>query len=351
MKITDIDVNFAAQEFDTPDVVFYDAKTSPFAVYGVRYDGKCYRRMPETAARNVNEYIDALSRNTSGGRVRFRTDSPYLVIWCAVERVCDLPHMTRAGIAGFSVYVDGVYCATTHVPPIEQVLKDKGYRALIRFSDARTRDITIYMPLYNGVDELYLGLARSAVVEEGGRYTRSQPILLYGSSITQGGCVSRPGNSYDAIVARRFDSDYINLGFSGSCKAEPSMTDYLVTLDCSVFIYDYDHNCWNADHLQQTHYPLYRRFRDTHPETPIIFMSKPDYHADSPDEARRRRIVRATWRRACREGDQNVYYIDGAKLFGRDGDCCTTDSCHPNDLGFYRMAEHVTAVLKKIWKA
>lgn len=203
-------------------------------------------------------------------------------------------------------------------------------------------DYTINFPLYDGVKELYIALKKGAVILEPTPYSHSVPVVYYGSSITQGGCASRPGNSYEAIISRRLDVDYRNLGFSGSGKAEDLMAQYLADLEMSIFVCDYDYNAPDVEYLEKTHLPLYRAVRSKQPNVPIIFVSAPDILMDPETFVPRREVIRRTYTIALEEGDRNVYFIDGAELFdGDDWDSCTVDGCHPNDLGFYRMAMRI----------
>ncbi|MBO5653197.1 MAG: hypothetical protein J6S44_03180, partial [Clostridia bacterium] len=145
---------------------------------------------------------------------------------------------------------------------------------------------------------------------------------------------------YQSMISRRFDLDFINLGFSGSARGEDIMVDYLTTFEPSVFVCDYDHNAPTVEHLENTHYRLYSRYRAVRPNTPIIFVTKPDFDNNPEENSRRRAVVRATYDRALAEGDKNVRFIDGETLFGdSDRSACTVDGCHPNDIGFWRMAQ------------
>lgn len=142
------------------------------------------------------------------------------------------------------------------------------------------------------------------------------------------------------------DCDYINLGFSGSARGEQLIADYIAGLDMSVFVCDYDHNTPNPKHLSNTHMKLYETVRKANPELPVIFVSKPDFENGEEESIQRRSIVFNTYMQALGKGDKNVYYIDGKSLFGSQGrDSCTVDSCHPNDLGFMRMAEIIGAAV------
>jgi len=124
----------------------------------------------------------------------------------------------------------------------------------------------------------------------------------------------------------------------------------------SAFVLDYDHNAPTPEHLQNTHYPFYKAVREQQPELPILMMSKPDFDSDYTEAAMeenriRRDIVKATYEKALSEGDKKVWFLDGQTLFGdTDRDSCTADGCHPNDLGFYRMAERVLPYLREMLK-
>jgi lysophospholipase L1-like esterase len=172
-------------------------------------------------------------------------------------------------------------------------------------------------------------------------------LLSYGSSITQGGCASHAGNDYVSMLSRWLHFDYINLGFSGNAKAEQKMAEYIASLDMQAFVYDYDHNAPSLEHLQATHAPMYEIIRQKHPNMPILIMSKPDFQYACEGNAKRRAIIYATYEKPQARGD-NVAFIDGETLFGEDWDMCTVDRCHPNDLGFYKMAQRVAPVLEKM---
>ena len=205
----------------------------------------------------------------------------------------------------------------------------------------------IYFPLYNGVKSLYIGLKEGCVLEAPRGYQKDGYVLFYGSSITQGGCASRPGNDYVAHLSRWLDTDVVNLGFSGNGRGEPIMAEYMAGLNPSVYVLDYAYNSPAAE-LKERHFALYETLRAAHADTPILFITNPDIEYDS-EGLGRRVVVRETYLRAKRQGDKNIAFIDGEKLFGKcDRDACTVDTCHPNDLGFYRMAKTIYPVLKKM---
>jgi len=212
--------------------------------------------------------------------------------------------------------------------------------------DNELTDITINLPLYNGIKNLYIGLKDGSAIEAPMPYAIDKPMIYYGSSITQGGCASRPGNSYNSIISRWMDCDHINLGFSGNGKGEIFMAEYIAGLLMSAFVMDYDHNAPDADYLRATHEPFFKVIRAKQPDLPVIFMSMPNNDPYSASCVERRAIVKRTYENAIRAGDRRVYFIGGDSLFGeKDQDACTVDGSHPNDLGFMRMAETIYPVL------
>jgi hypothetical protein len=150
------------------------------------------------------------------------------------------------------------------------------------------------------------------------------------------------------MVSRLLNIDHINLGFSGNAKAEDTMIDYLASLDVSAFVCDYDHNAPNYDHLKATHWPLYERFRAANPDTPILFLTKPDIRPGQEENNRRRDLIRSNYEAALAAGDKHVGFIDGETFFaaGPLRYDCTVDGAHPNDIGFLRMALPVAESLR-----
>ena len=332
------------------DLVMYDTRMAPFKIYGlVDPSLKPFRRLPKDLADNVNYQVKILSTNTSGARVRFRTNSEYVAIKAVMPTITHFPHMPLTGSTGFDLYLykHGFYrYVQTFVPPIN--LTD-GFESVAHFGNRDEKDIIINFPLYNDVSDLYIGLQEDASLSEGSEYPFKKPILYYGSSITQGGCASRPGNCYQSIISRKFDIDFLNFGYSSGGCGEENMIEYLAQQDISMFIMDYDHNSPSAEHLAETHPRALQIIRKHQPELPVVMISKPDIHLDHCDHLKRRTIIYSTFANAVNSGDKNVYFIDGNSLFGGDGhDSCTVDGAHPNDLGFWRMADVIGQTVEHI---
>lgn len=350
MRIEEIDKNLKVEtSINKQDIVWLSPKEAPISIHGLceTEQDMPYHRLPQSVAKASNSGVEGLMWHTAGGRIRFATNSPYIAIKAVMKECGTMPHITKAGQSGFDLYryVSGKQVYVSTFMPIPGLTK--GYESCADVP-AEMNTYNINMPLYDGVVELYIGLSKDAEIQPAAPYAYEKPVLYYGSSITQGGCASRPGNAYQGFIERKFDTDYINLGFSGSARAEEAMCEYLASLDVSVFVCDYDHNAPTLEHLQKTHFPLYKTYRAAKPTTPIVFVSKPDFRGDR-NSIDRRAAIYETYRIAKESGDDNVYFIDGELLFaGEFRDSCTVDGCHPNDLGFYRMGQVIGETVGKL---
>ncbi len=346
--ITKHDKNFVINtSIDKDDIKFYDVESAPFKLYGVFRENGIYRRIPEQIAKSVSSGVAGLNMNAAGGRVRFKTDSTYVAIRAKMPSVARLSHFALTGSAGFDVYAvsDEGVLVKSFKPPYD--MKD-GYESVVDyFGRPKMREITVNFPLYSSVSELHIGLSDKATVCAPDPYAIEKPIVFYGSSITQGGCASRPGNAYEAMISRRFNANYINLGFAGNAMAEDAMAEYIKGLEMSVFVYDYDHNAPSTDHLEKTHERMFKIVREANPTLPIIMMPRP-HKSLLGDERSRFEIIKGTYENAVASGDKNVYLLDNATLLGFGGDDGLVDNCHPNDLGFACMAKAVGDLLEKI---
>ncbi len=346
-SIEQFDLNFAVtSDLGRDDIRFFDVKKTPEYVFGLRFDETRFYRMPEDFAATFNDGIVSLNRCTSGGRIRFRTNSPFVAVSIQLSRHEVMRHMAPSGSTGFDLYVDGRFYRA-YLPSVSNMLTD--YDRIVEFHDAepREREILIHFPLYNRVDHIYVGVQEGATVSEPTPYAVERPVVFYGSSITQGGCVSRPGMAYPAYISRWLDCDFINLGFSGNAKGEPAMAEYIASLNPSVFVMDYDHNAPTYEYLEATHYAFYERFRALRPDTPVVMVSAPDIRWNTKLHARRD-LIRRNYEAAVAAGDDRVFFVDGETLMGGDDwDSCTVDGVHPNDIGHYMMAKGIAPAVKE----
>ena len=352
-KFVEVDPNMVTQTLEGEiGMVFRDVREEPFKIYGL-YDPRgqeVFKRLPDEIGQNVNPGVAKLYYCTAGGRVRFSTNSQHIVIRVKMPYEGKYDHMPRTNVCGFDLYEDtemGSFYLGTFKPGIGDI--SEGYEASLSLSGGRReRKLTINFPSYNPIDSLKIGLCADATLGEGAKYRHELPIVYYGSSITQGGCASRPGNTYQSMICRRNNLDFINLGFSGNGRAEVNMVEYLAGMKMLAFVADYDHNAPKVDYLAETHCRMYKIMREKNPDLPYIMMSRPDFQKSRADSIARRNVVIDTYRYALAQGDKNVYYIDGESIFrGPYEDSCTVDGTHPTDLGFALMADAIERELMR----
>ncbi len=330
-------------------LVFKSIEEAPFKVYGVWRDTvpsmnkTIWSRMPDEIAKDISIHVHNISKNTTGGRIRFSTDSPYVAIKVKNLPRPPMPQLTLVAQVGFDLYIGTEYYKS-YIPPSDLTV---GYESVIDFPSSEMREITLNFPLYYGVEDVYVGIKEGSRLEGAPEYLDIPKIVYYGSSITQGGCANRPGNTYESIIARETNVDFLSLGFGGGALGEQKMAEYIASLDMSLFVLDYDHNAPTPEHLAATHEPFFKTVRKSHPSLPIIMISRPVYFP-TDEEIRRRDIIKATYENAVSSGDKNVYFIDGTTLLEECKNNGTVDGIHPTDYGFHCMAKKIGPVIKKV---
>jgi lysophospholipase L1-like esterase len=267
-----------------------------------------------------------------------------------------MPHMPATGVSGLDLYVkadDGRW----RWLGIGQPLESKTNTATLAsgLPDGR-REFLLYLPLYNGVSSVELGVSEGRKVEKSAARAegRQKPIVFYGTSITQGGCASRPGMVHTAILGRRLDRPVINLGFSGNGRMEPEMATLLAELGPAVFVRDCLPNITAAEVTERME-PFVRTLRKVHPETPIVMAEDRLYTNGTVLPGPRKRnaeshaALKTAYDHLLADGIKGLYYLPGAAQLGDDGEG-TVDGSHPTDLGFQRMADAFAPVLTEALK-
>lgn len=340
----------------------HDVRQKPFQIYGL-YQSKesgLFKRMPEDVAQTVSSNVARLNFNPSGGRIRFKTNSRFIAIKVKYENIPPVAARVAAfGVSGgffFDLYADGEFKGLFRPTP-DIIKKDaviptisiaeEGFEAVIDLQEKKERDIIIHFPIYAHISQVLLALDEDASLVEGNEYPNKQPIVFYGSSITQGCCASRPGNIYQNILSRKLNFDYINLGFSSSAMAEDAMIDYISGLSMDGFVYDYDHNAPDVEYLKETHLPALKKIREKHPSIPILILSRPNQCGGKEEALERLKVIEETYQYFAQKGDRNIYFINGQDVFESiEPNLMTVDGVHPNDFGFYCMARALEPVMK-----
>ncbi len=334
-------------------VLWYDARLLTLEGKGWEETKDPYDRLPARAEGVVRPPVWGLSRNSAGICVRFLTDSTFIrARWKLHSGALSMNHMPATGKSGMDLYVkldNGKWRWLGIGRPSGQ----ENDQALVSGLPPGEREYMVYFPLYNGVSSVAIGIGKSARIAKA--VSRSRPIVFYGTSITQGGCASRPGMVHTAMVGRRLDRPVINLGFSGNGKMEAELADLLAELDPAVYVLDCLPNMSPGEVATRIE-PFVRTLRKARPATPILLVEDRSY-ANSfllPGHRKRnldsRAALRTAYENLSREGIENLHYLEGEHLLGDDGEG-TVDGSHPTDLGFFRQARAFLEALEPILKA
>ena len=331
----------------------FECKDSPIRVFGLIhfYDRGSLRRLPEEVMEKLPQ-LRQFGNRATGGRICFRTNSKNLWVKISSKTFIRDYAATQIASSGLNIFAgerkDGLFIGS--VFPLGYGRTDNLHSEGTFALSGEMTDITMFMPKNEEVENVFIGIDDDAVIDAPTPYENEKPVIFYGSSITEGGCAGRTGNAYNAMLSRWLNMDYINFGFSGNAKGEPEMAEFISDLPMSVFVYDYDYNAPDVEHLEKTHEPFFKIIRDKNPDLPIIMLSRPNYACDPEESEKRIAVIRRTYENALAVGDENVYFISGKTFFDIDDVfACTVDRTHPNDLGCYLMAKEIRKTLEPIF--
>ncbi len=352
-----LDPNMALNKADADGIVWFDPKVEPFVLVGFEWikQDTVFRRLPLHPNRKIPEAVDRLANQTAGGQIRFQTNSNRILLKVELSERSGMYHMPATGQSGFDLYIreknSQHYLKTTRFPH-----DTVQYQTTFNVGKSnKMQSITINFPLYNGVESVLVGIEENSVLKSPKPFSEPGKITIYGTSITQGGCVSRPGMAYSNILSRKLDIEFVNLGFSGNGKGEPELA-YLISEISGIrlIILDYEANASKT--IQTSIGPFIDILRKRHPEIPILIMSKIRYaNATNGSEAFKLLMNNRDFQKNLvanrkKEGDNHIYFMDGSVVLGEDYYECTVDGVHPSDLGSYRIAQALLIEIEEILK-
>lgn len=322
--------------------------------------GQPLHRIPERWQKifqKVNPNINALGSNTAGGQLSFRSDTQKIYIRASLEMTHDMSNMTAIGQCGFDCYIGHDRNHMKFMGATRYDIKNQNYEVELAtwpLNDGM-KEILIHFPLYDGIREVFIGVEEHAQIESPSPFSMEGGIVFYGTSITQGGCASRPGMAYTNIIGRKLNLETYNFGFSANGLGEYEMADMLAEIENPLmYVLDYEANSGTNGRMVASLQGFIERLREKHKETPILVLSRISYIMDILDEksARQREELRIFQKGVVDNlrtaGDMNIYFYDGNKLWDEGFDDYTVDILHPTDLGFHFMAEKLKPVIDTI---
>lgn len=305
-----------------------------------------YDRLPADVTTNVNAAVRRMKHHTAGMQFRFSTDSANLRFrWVPYfKRLC-MDHMPATGVSGIDIYRrtdDGrwLYVKTGRITDAV-----KGGELAIPWEKGDA--CIVNLPLYNGVRSFTLGIDEGASIRPlpPRKSGVVKPVVFYGTSVTHGGCCSRPGMAFPSIMGRRIDVPIVNLGFSGSALGELEMSDHMAAIDASCYVVD----CiWNMSRkMMISRYEKFiRNLRAKRPGVPIVMAEACDVYCGENPRKNGNDIARKTYGILAKEGFEKLHYLPSSCQMGDDYEG-TVDGSHPNDWGMMHMADAFGAAVKK----
>jgi hypothetical protein len=312
-------------------------------------------RLPARARHLVPQPVWDLSRHSAGLYHRFRTDAGEVAArWTVTREPIALGHMPASSCSGVDLYAADdrgrLRWASLGVPAAVGTTTDT-LLTDIRPAASGLREYRLYLPLFNQVEDVAIGVpsgARFEVVN----HDPTPPILYYGTSIVHGIAASRCGMAMPAQLGRILGRPVIGLGFSGNARMELELAALYAELDVAAYLIDCLPNM-TAEQVAERAEPFVRRLRRDRPTTPILLIEDRTM-ADAwiregvrqaHDE--RRAALRDSYQRLVGSGDANLHYLPATGLLGAD-DEGTVDGSHPSDLGFTRMVTHLVPACQKL---
>ena len=351
--IAKYDPNMAVAGITVADgIKWIDGKRLPIEGRAFDDTDEYYDRLPSGVTESVNAGVRDMKHHTTGLQFRFATGSHRLVFkWVPRNAGLAMDHMPASGMSGIDVY---------------RFDQDKGCWLYVKTgritsSDGATLDIPwtpgtpciVNLPLYNGIREFSLGVEPDAAVTAlpPRRSGIEKPVVFYGTSITHGGCASRPGLSFVNIIGHDLDIPVVNLGFSGSGCMEYEMSEHMARIDASCYVLD----ClWNmgmsADsprsgrNVDENYEPFIRNLRAKRPDVPIIMAGQCDVYCGTVTV--KEQFTKDLYERLIEEGWTNLHFLPKEGMFADDLEG-TVDGCHPNDHGMLALAKSYGAAVAK----
>jgi len=307
-----------------------------------------YDRLPASYKDKVRKEVWDLSKTSAGINVSFRTNSTAISARWTVLNNLVMNHMAPAGIKGLDLYVrtaNGWQYVNTGKPSG----KENEVTLISNMSEA-TREYQLFLPLYDGMVSLEIGIDSGRMIEKPVAAT-GKPIIFYGTSITQGGCASRPGMAHTNIISRKLHTECINLGFSGNGRMEKPIAELMADTDALFYVIDCLPNM-TAGMVSTNTAALVETIRKKKPYTPIVLVENTMYENAEHDLKlqaelkKKNEVLKNVYDSLLRKAIPNIYYINTGNELGNDHEG-TVDGVHLTDLGFSRFADFLLAQFRR----
>lgn len=334
-------------------LTWHDA--SQFEILGRVYPDSLpvYARIP-AFRKDVTRYeVYELGQHSAGISIRFRSDSPDIILkWNTVFNN-HMTHMADIGTRGLDLYTltdDGRW---RYIGP-GRPMGNPTYWTASANMEPKMREYMIHLSLYDQVDKLEIGIDEGYSIEKPqvDSPRRGKPVVIYGTSLAHGATASRPGMAASNILQRELDCEFINLGFSANGKLDYEIAEMMADVDAAAYIMDNIPNS-SVDQIRNKTEKFVKILRDRHPDVPIIFIEDPKFPGIplnkkiTAEVERKNRAIREVYAQMTANGLDNTYYVEQINLQPEDGDA-TSDEYHYTDIGFRKYCDTLLPILRNI---
>jgi hypothetical protein len=304
-----------------------------------------FDRLPAKAESMVRKDVWNLSKHSAGLSLRFMSNSNEVIIRYTVSGNKEMYHMPSTGVSGLDLYA-----RSGSGPWIWAGARASfGDTIVYRYTELNqdpNREYTLYFPLYNHVNWMEISYPKGKELTLLAPQ-KNKPIVIYGTSIAQGGCASRPGLGWTNILGRKLDMPMVNLAFSGNGRLEKEVLELIAEIDAEMYVLDCLPNLTGSEYLQGelksrlVHAITYLQSR--RPGVPILLNEHAGYTNEYTNDARRNvyqaanRILVEVADSLKSAGTKNIF-LQTKKDVGQDIES-TVDGTHPNDIGMMQIAE------------
>jgi len=315
-----------------------------------------YQRIPDSLLNTVRGgALAGLGRNSAGMALRFASNSSRIdVKWHSPFKTL-MNHQTPTGSRGLDLYTlqpDGSWTFVNSARP--NVNSHDTEACVISNMDPAMREYLLYLPLYDGVDSLFIGTTPDAVVTQPHEKlpAKGRQIIMYGTSILQGGCANRAGMAHTNILARRLNREVVNLGFSGNGQLDLEIAHLIAAVpDPGLIVLDFVPNV-NEEQIDTLMIPFFEIIRSAHPDVPFLFIEDPRFPHMRFDSAARNEVntrngmMKERYEKLAAKYN-NLHYLANDHIIGTDNEA-TVDGIHFTDLGFVRYADLLEPIISRI---
>ncbi len=314
-----------------------------------------FTRIPAYLKDSVRTELWERSQCSSGMGFRFATNSKTIGLHYNLLWNTHMAHMADTGIKGVDLYIlddNGKWSFVNCNRPNKDSIQSKVFVSNL---DGKMHEFMIYLPLYDGINWIEIGVDSSAVITQPriDNPRKGKKFVFYGTSILQGGCACRPGMVATSIIQRDLNAECVNIGISGEGKMDFCMARAMASIpDVDAYIIDPVPNCTEmmCDTLT---YDFINILRKAKPNTPIFMVEGPIYSYEPYDSffksylPKKNIAFHKNFLKLKKENKKNLYYIDRKDLWGPDNEGAV-DGIHLTDVGFYYYAKKLEPYLQAI---